>query len=150
MYIFFIFFYVCILLIFYRLEKTVHGILIRTDTILDLSHKAEKLCPWHYGTYFVCLVMSFQIIKCSTLPFVMALLKSFNNELNEHVTLPFCRHVQIIIFLQYEQCFPIICSLMNICPLWKILASLSDGVLGQHGETNKDHVQYIKASEKTN
>ena len=39
---------------------------------------------------------------------------------------------------------------MNICPLWKILASLSDGVLGQHGETNKDHIQHIKASEKKN
>lgn len=39
---------------------------------------------------------------------------------------------------------------MNICPLWKIFPSLSDGVLGQHGETNKDDIQYIRASEKTN
>ena len=39
---------------------------------------------------------------------------------------------------------------MNICPLWKIFASLSDGVLGQHGEINKDDIQHSKASEKTN
>ena len=85
-----IFFYVCVLLIFFWLDKTVHGILIRTDTTLDLSHKAEKLCPWHFGTYFVCLVMSFQVSKWSTLPlFVMASLKS----LSEHTTTPFCGHV---------------------------------------------------------
>lgn len=59
MYLAIIFFYVCVLLIFYKLNKTVHGILIRTDTTQDLNHKAEKLCPWHFGTYFVCLVMSF-------------------------------------------------------------------------------------------
>lgn len=28
--------------------------------------------------------------------------------------------------------------------------SLSDGVLAKYGETNKDDIQYIRASEKTN